>query len=148
MRWPLHKVSPSGGGGGWQTWLALQLQPVWQVPHATVVQPSNTVPQFLPCAAQLVVGVHGVTHTWLVQVWPDEQLPQAYVQPPALKVPQAPLHAPVGSQPPPSSMGGRIPALAGRVNATRIESTSRCPRELHRLGTGPPLRRKMRGIYS
>src|SRR5436305_969064 len=26
-RWPLHRVSPSGGGGGVQTELALQLQP-------------------------------------------------------------------------------------------------------------------------
>jgi hypothetical protein len=68
--------------------LLVQLWPLPQVPHESVPpQPSLMVPQFLPCAAQ-VVGTQDV-QTLLVQLWPAPHVPQVSAPPqPSPTVPQ------------------------------------------------------------
>src|SRR5512139_1487251 len=57
---------------GWQHWVlsAMHFLPLSQVPHTSLTQPFHTVPQTLPCWAQLVAGEH-TPHTLATPLAPQ-----------------------------------------------------------------------------
>jgi len=79
--------------------LFVHVWPPPQVPQLSVPpQPSEILPQFLPCAAQ-VVGVHGRVQVLFAHVWPLGQEPQLSVPPqPSPMVPQLPVMHTAGTQ--------------------------------------------------